>query len=102
MKKSNFDEEQIAFALKRTETGTLVADVPRRMGISEQTFYRCRKLEGGLGTGKLRRLKHTSVCRLYRDGGLSLRLTRPSSSRRTGTRCAAWRKPRSYATGSAG
>ena len=29
----------------------------RRMGISEQTFYRWKKLYGGLGVGELRRLK---------------------------------------------
>ena len=27
------------------------------MGISDQTFYRWKKLQGGLGTGELRRLK---------------------------------------------
>src|SRR5947208_152356 len=37
--------------------GTPVAEVIRRMGISEQTFYRWKKLYGGLGTGELRRLK---------------------------------------------
>ncbi|GMA74853.1 hypothetical protein GCM10025880_64430 [Methylorubrum aminovorans] len=57
MKKSRFTEEQIAFALKQAETGTPVAEVLRRMGISEQTFYRWKKLYGGLGTGELRRLK---------------------------------------------
>ena len=57
MKKSRFTEEQISFALKQAETGTPVAEVIRRMGISEQTFYRCKKLYGGLGTGELRRLK---------------------------------------------
>ena len=57
MKKSRFSEEQIAFALKQAETGTSVAEVIRRMGISEQTFYRWKKLYGGLGTGGLRRLK---------------------------------------------
>ena len=57
MKKSRFIEEQIAFALKQTETGTPVAEVIRRMGVSEQTFYRWKKLYGGLGTGELRRLK---------------------------------------------
>jgi putative transposase len=31
--------------------------VLRRMGISEQTFYRWKKLYSGLGTGELRRLK---------------------------------------------
>ena len=39
MKKSRFTEDQIAFALKQAETGTPVAEVLRRMGISEQTFY---------------------------------------------------------------
>ena len=57
MKKSRFTEEQIAFALKQAETGTPVAEVLRRMGISEQTFYCWKKLYGGLGKGELRRLK---------------------------------------------
>ena len=57
VKKSRFTEEQIAYALKQAETGTPVAEVLRRMGISEQTFYRWKKLYGGLGTGELRRLK---------------------------------------------
>jgi putative transposase len=56
VKKSRFTEEQISFALKQAETGTggrgHSAD-----GISEQTFYRWKKLYGGLGTGELRRLK---------------------------------------------
>src|ERR1700726_929252 len=57
MKKSRFTEEHISFALKQAETGTPVAEVLRRVGISEQTFYRWKKLYGGLGTGELRRLK---------------------------------------------
>jgi hypothetical protein len=52
VKKSRFTEEQIAYALKQAETGTPVAEVLRRMGISEQTFYRWKKLYGGLGTGE--------------------------------------------------
>lgn len=57
MKKSRYTDEQIAFALKQAETGTSVAEVIRRMGISEQTFYRWKKVYGGLGVGELRRLK---------------------------------------------
>jgi putative transposase len=57
VKKSRYTEEQIAYALKQAETGTPVAEVLRRMGISEQTFYRWKKLYGGLGVGELRRLK---------------------------------------------
>ncbi len=57
MKKSRYTDEQIAFALKQAETGTPVAEVIRRMGISEQTFYRWKKVYGGLDVGELRRLK---------------------------------------------
>ena len=57
MKKSKFTEEQISYALKQAETGTAVAEVIRRMGVSEQTFYRWKKLYGGLGVGELRRLR---------------------------------------------
>jgi hypothetical protein len=40
---ARFTEEQIAFALRQAETGTAVAEVIRKMGINEQTFYRWRK-----------------------------------------------------------
>ena len=40
MKKSRFTDEQIAFALRQSETGTPVKEVIRKMGIAEQTFYR--------------------------------------------------------------
>ncbi len=55
--KKKFTEEQIAFALKQAETGTLVAEVIRKMGITEQTYYRWKKKYGGLGISELRRLK---------------------------------------------
>jgi putative transposase len=57
VKKSRYSEEQISYALKQAATGTPVAEVLRRMGISEQTFYRWKKLYGGLGVGELRRLR---------------------------------------------
>lgn len=57
MKKSRYTEEQITFALKQAGTGTPVAEVIRRMGVSEQTFYRWKEVYGGLGVGELRRVK---------------------------------------------
>ena len=57
MKRSRFTEEQIAFAMRQAETGTSVAEVTRKMGISEQTFYRWKKKYGGLGVSEVRRLK---------------------------------------------
>ena len=41
--KKRFSEEQIAFALRQAETGVTVQEVMRKMGISEQTFYRWKK-----------------------------------------------------------
>lgn len=38
MKTGRFTAEQIPSALKQAETGTPVAEVLRRIGISEQTF----------------------------------------------------------------
>jgi putative transposase len=57
MKKSKFSEEQIAFALCQAEAGTRVAEVCRKMGIAEQTFFRWKKKYGGFGVSELRRLR---------------------------------------------
>jgi putative transposase len=57
MKKSKLTEEQIAFALRQAEAGTCVVEVCRKMGISEQTFFRWKKKYGGLGVSELRRLR---------------------------------------------
>ena len=57
MGKKHFSEEQIAFALRQAESGTSVAEVIRKLGISEQTFYRWKKRFAGLGIAELRRLR---------------------------------------------
>jgi len=57
MKKSKFTDEQIAFALRQAESGTVVGEVCRKMGVSEATFYNWKKKYGGLGVTELRRLK---------------------------------------------
>ena len=57
MKRKRFTESQIAFALRQAESGTLVAEIIRKMGISEVTFYRWKKKYAGLGVAELRRLK---------------------------------------------
>ena len=59
MKRSRFTEQQIAFALQQAESGTLVGEVCRKMGVSEQTFYRWKKRFGGLMPSEVRRLKQT-------------------------------------------
>ncbi|WP_417624697.1 transposase [Paremcibacter congregatus] len=44
--------------LHQAEGGTSVAVVCRKMGISEQTYYRWRKRYGGLMPSEMRRLKY--------------------------------------------
>jgi putative transposase len=57
MKKTRYTEEQIAFALRQAEAGTAVTEVVRKLGVSEQTFYRWKRKYGGLGVGEVRRLR---------------------------------------------
>jgi len=57
MKRSRFTDQQIAFALQQAEQGTQVAEVTRKMGISEQTFYRWKKKFGGLMPSEVRKLR---------------------------------------------
>lgn len=57
MKKTKYTEEQIAFALRQEEAGTPVADIIRKLGVSEATFYRWKKKFGGMGVAELRRLR---------------------------------------------
>jgi putative transposase len=57
MKKSKFIEEQIAFALRQTEGGTSVAEITRRLGITEATFYRWKQKYGGLLPSEVRKMK---------------------------------------------
>ena len=57
MRKSKFSEEQIAMALRQGEAGTPAAEICRKLGISQGTFYRWKKLYGGLGVPELRELR---------------------------------------------
>lgn len=57
MKKSTFTEEQITYAIRQVELGSPVGDVCRKLGISEQTFYRWKKKFAGMGIAELRRLR---------------------------------------------
>jgi putative transposase len=57
MKKSQFTDQQIAFAVQQGEAGVAVEEVCRKLGISQQTFYRWKKKFAGLGVAEVRRLK---------------------------------------------
>jgi putative transposase len=57
VKKKRFTVEQIVAVLKEAELGTPVAELIRKIGISEQTFYRWKKVYGGLEPSQARKLK---------------------------------------------
>ena len=49
--------EQIAQALRQAEAGTPVAEIIRKLGVHENTFYVWKKRFGGLGTPEIRELR---------------------------------------------
>jgi putative transposase len=57
MKKSKFSEAQIAFILRQADEGTPVAEVCRKAGISDATFYNWRKRYGGLTPSEVKRMR---------------------------------------------
>jgi putative transposase len=57
MKRSRFTEEQIIAILHEQEAGAKTADVCRRHGISEATFYAWKAKFGGMAVSEAKRLK---------------------------------------------
>lgn len=51
--KKRFTEAQIAFALRKASSGTSVSDIIRKMGITEQTFYRWKKQYARMGVPEI-------------------------------------------------
>jgi putative transposase len=72
MKKSRFTESQIVAILKETGTGMKVAEVCRKHGISQPTYYNWKSKYGGLSVSDLKRTKEleaelSKLKRMYAD-----------------------------------
>ena len=57
MRKSKFTEEQIIGFLKQAEAGMAVAEICRKGGFSDATFYKWRSKYGGMDVSMMSRVK---------------------------------------------
>jgi putative transposase len=57
MKRSRFSEEQIIGVLKEHQAGLSAAELCRKHGISDATFYNWRSKYGGMEVSEAKRLK---------------------------------------------
>jgi putative transposase len=57
VKQKRFSVDQIVAVLKQADAGVPLAELIRRVGISEQTFYRWKKQYVGLEIDQVRKLK---------------------------------------------
>jgi putative transposase len=61
MKRKRFTEEQIIGILKEHELGAKTADLCRKHGISEASFYNWKSKYGGIEISEAKRLKALEV-----------------------------------------
>ncbi len=94
MKQKRYTDEQIAFALRQAESGMAVAEICRKLGVAEPTFYRRKKQFTGMGTLEIRRLKqleteNAKLKRLVADLSLDQTMLRDVLRKKwRGPRCA--------------
>ena len=75
--KKRFTEEQIIGILKEAEAGMKVADVCRKHGISDATYYNWKAKFGGMSVSEAQRLKalemeNSKLKRLLADAHLDI------------------------------
>ncbi len=92
MKRKRYSEAQIAFALRQAESGTRVTEILRKLGVSEQTFYRWKRKYAGMGVAEIRRSRQLEdenrrLKQLVADLTLESRCFRMCSQKSSDARC---------------
>jgi len=87
MKRTRFSEEQIIKVLKEVEAGAVAREVCRKVGITEQTFYRWRAKYGGMQVDEAKRLRaleeeNRRLKRLVADLSLDNQILRDVNSKK--------------------
>ena len=87
MKRKRHTEEQIITILKEAESGLGIADLVRKHGISEQTFYRWKSKYGGMELSEAKRPKQLEeenrrLKRLVADQALDIQMLKDVNSKK--------------------
>lgn len=87
MKRKRHTEEQIIAILREAESGLSTADLVRKYGISEQTFYRWKSKYGGMEVSEAKRLKqleeeNRQLKRLVADQALDIQMLKDVNSKK--------------------
>jgi putative transposase len=87
MKRKRHTEEQIIKILKEAESGLRTAELVRKHGISEQTFYRWKAKFGGMELSEAKRLKELEeenrrLKRLVADQALEIQILKDVNSKK--------------------
>ena len=87
MKRKRQTEDQIITILKEAENGLSTAEIGRKHGISEQTFYRWKSKYGGMELSEAKRLKqledeNRQLKRLVADQALDIQMLKDLNSKK--------------------
>jgi putative transposase len=87
MKGKKYSPEQIVKILREAEGAKTARDVIRRYGITEQTFYRWKKVYAGMEVSDIRKLKaireeNTQLKKLVADQALKISLLEEVNSKK--------------------